>query len=144
MKNNVYIILAVTSFLLISCWKLNEKAREREKKKEISGIILNKYNDSSYNGREAPILTVVNCIDTIEFNIFMWYTEYLWDYIDIGDSISKPSDTLLLTVFKPSGETKLYEYHETENNKIGIGFILFIVLGILSLSYKMFIKNRKI
>lgn len=55
------------------------------------------------------------CIDlnnNVSIGISTWDRESdLWEYIEIGDSVYKPSGTLTLKVIKPTDETKEFPYN---------------------------------
>ena len=115
-RRGIFLILLFAALFLFG-WIWERRGEKKHIEKEISGIIINKYRDNSFNGRQAPMLTVVNENDTVEFCVFMWCTDFFWKYIKIGDSISKPSGTLPLMVFKPSGESKLFKYDIPSDRK---------------------------
>ena len=59
---------------------------------------------------QVPILRIANSTGHIEIDVGSWRSS--WTYAEIGDTISKPSGTLILTVLKPSGEHKPFEYYQ--------------------------------
>ena len=97
------------SFLLFnqSC-NYVEKRYEQRKTSTIQGVVVEKYRDKWNHGSPMLKLNTGRII-----GIGSWAkNSYLWEHIEIGDSISKPSGTTDLTLLKKNGEYFLYTFNE--------------------------------
>jgi hypothetical protein len=114
-KNRV-ILLSILAFLVLVIWitkQIGDKWYEKkDTKKEILGVVVFKYMEipQLLDRARVPMLRIANSTGHIEIDVGRWQSS--WTYAEIGDTISKPSGTLILTVIKPSGEHELFEYHE--------------------------------
>ncbi len=98
-------LLIITIFIFTSCNIRVDFGKDESKKKYISGIVIRKFQD--YDNHGSPCIELKNgsIIDIIP-----WNDDFLWAYIEIGDSIYKPSGTLKLKLIKPTGETREFNY----------------------------------
>ena len=115
-KNRI-ILLSILAFLVLVIWAVavagDKWETKRDTEKEISKVIVGKYRKPSFLSRHnEPTLIVVDSTEiTTELNTFRWCTDVFWEYVEIGDRITKPSGVLILTVSKPSGEHKSFRYY---------------------------------
>lgn len=78
-------------------------------KKDIIGRVVNKYRDD-FNHAE-PTIVYENANGQFEYQVSDWaINSDFWEYIQINDSIKKPSGTLIMRVKKINGEYKDYQY----------------------------------
>ena len=98
----------------------DKRAIKINTEREVSGIVVSKYKKNIFldSRDKIPVLRVDNSTGFIEFKILGWCRgTTFWEYVAIGDSISKPSGALNLTIVKPSGETKTFRYYSLADNK---------------------------
>ena len=79
--------------------------KDDTKKEFLYGLVTEKYRDE-HNHLE-PTIVYKNKSGEFEYQMSDWN---LWDYLQTGDSIIKPSGTLTLRVKKVNGEFKDFEY----------------------------------
>jgi len=78
-------------------------------KKDIYGKVVDHYLDEG-NHMELTMI-YENTYGRYKYPLSDWALGTdLWEYIDINDSISKPSGSLTLRVIKPDGSYRDYEY----------------------------------
>jgi hypothetical protein len=78
------------------------------KESNISGVVIEKYREKWNHG--SP---VVKLNTGVVIGVVSWAKDsYLWEHIEIGDSISKPKGTTDLTLFKKNGDYFLYKFKE--------------------------------
>lgn len=100
-------ILFSILFLLFSCNYVQKRTKDLEKR-EYNGVVIKKYKEKWNHG--SP---VVKFSSGIEFGVGSWAKgSQLWENIDVGDSISKPSGTLILKLFKQNGGQESYSFNE--------------------------------
>lgn len=99
-------IIVITMFIFNSCDFSIDYGKNRTKESEISGIVVKKYRHSVIH--DTPCIDLNNN-GSIGIEPWNRYTEF-WEYIQIGDSVYKPSGSLNLKVIKSTGETKDFEY----------------------------------
>jgi hypothetical protein len=103
----VIIIILIAIFLKPI---LNHFGKTADIKKEICGIIVRKYQDNDYGHGAAMIVYSTKdkeqeeCIDT--------WTNDLWYYLAIGDSIIKHTGTLIIRIKKPDKSFKDFDYKD--------------------------------
>lgn len=98
------VILCAICFLLIYC-----SSKKEDKSIEIIGKVIEKYRD--YHNHGSTTIVCENDNGQIKYQIDEWsINSDLWDYLQTGDSIIKPSGTLTLKIIKPNGDSKEYEY----------------------------------
>jgi len=108
MKHKKRFLILMFLFIFSSCNFSADFGKEDTQKSEISGVVVKKYRE--------PMNHNLPCIDLnndVSIGIEPWDRRTdLWEYIEIGDSVYKPSGTLTLKVIKPTGETKefIYDY----------------------------------
>lgn len=107
MKRNFNKFLLISLIISTSC--NTDKQKEEYFKCDMSGIVTKKY--ISFNHATKKISTT----NKLDFDIGPWYgvNDLLWDAIDTGDSIYKPSNTLVLKLIKTNKEEKIYNYYST-------------------------------
>ena len=100
------IILLILSTFFISCsgWNSHKKKVLIE---NVSGIVINKYIDHSDHGNR--VAKYKNGTDTLECSLEGW-EDGIWKYVQIGDSIIKPMDSLSIIVKKQDGSFKDFKY----------------------------------
>lgn len=108
MKNKSPIsVLFFIVLIFHSCNFVQNRTNEL-KKSNISGVVIEKYREKWNHG--SP---VVKLNTGIVFGVVSWAKDsYLWEQIEIGDSISKPPGTTDLTLFKKNGDYFLYKFNE--------------------------------
>jgi hypothetical protein len=85
-----------------------EKRHDKRKISTIQGVVVQKYRDKWNHGSPMLKLNTGSII-----GVGSWAkNSYLWEHIEIGDSISKLSGTTDLTLFKKNGEYFLYTFNE--------------------------------
>jgi len=89
--------------ILLSC-----SSRKEDTNNEIIGKVTKKYVD--YNNHGAMTIIYENSSKEFKYQIDEWISDDLWKYLQIGDSVIKPSGTLILRVKKEDGSYKDYEY----------------------------------
>ncbi len=114
-KKEFFLFIIPISFVLffeILDILIDKRDIRNNTEKEISGIVERKYHVGYIWSRDKiPMLKISNSTSTMDFNILGWCRRSsFYDYVSVGDSISKPSESLQLIVFKPSGEVKLFRY----------------------------------
>jgi hypothetical protein len=102
------LLLSILIILLNSCNFSVDFSKKRTKKIDISGIVVEKYRELANHNLPCVDLNSNNTIGIDPWN----RKADLWGYIQIGDSVYKPSGTLNLKVVKPTGESKVFEYDE--------------------------------
>lgn len=104
MKNKILILAAI--FICTSCNFSADFGKKDTQKSEISGVVVKKYRELM--NHDLPCIDLNN---NVSIGIEPWDRKTdLWEYIQIGDSVYKPSGTLTLKVIKPTGETKEFKY----------------------------------
>lgn len=109
MRKKSLFILSL-SFFVSSCDFGVERKMNDFKNEEISGVIIEKYRDKWNHNH--PMVKINNGSDIA---IGDWETrgsDYLWPYIEIGDSIIKRSGDFNLYIVKPSGKKKSFLFHK--------------------------------
>jgi len=103
-KIKVILSLLLIVFLLSSC-TFGDKGRTY--KKSFKGVIIKKYQNDKNHG----MLT----FDIVNNNQKFWVISErwprCWEFAEVGDSIIKPPDTLILTIKKPNGTEKHFNYN---------------------------------
>jgi len=103
MKNHIFISICLIFLLFYSCGV--DFSKNTVKETNISGKVIKKYLDTINHG-EPTIICKEN-----KYQMSRWERNSdLWDYLQIGDSVIKPSGTLILRVKKEDGSYKDYEY----------------------------------
>jgi hypothetical protein len=84
-----------------------QRAIVYDQKINIDGIVIEKYVDHMNHNSET--CTILQADGTIEI---ITSTDYkgIWDYVEVGDTVRKKSQTLILKIKKVSGEEKEFEY----------------------------------
>lgn len=106
MKNQIFISICLIFLLFYSCGVDFSKNTVNET--NISGKVTKKYVD--YNNHGAMTIIYENSSEEFKYQIDEWVNNNLWNYLQIGDSVIKPSGTLILRVKKEDGSYKDYEY----------------------------------
>lgn len=102
MKNFLYLIVLLSIF---SCNIRYDGLREGIKAEAFNCIIIDVYQDR-YNHNIWILKT--DCDEEKEINGNVW--PRCWEYMEVGDSVIKMADTLLLTVKKTDGQMKEFYY----------------------------------
>ena len=85
-------------------------SKESIEKKIIYGVVEKKYFDDWNHGE--PTIICKNEKGNFKYQLYDWdIKKELWEFIQIGDSIIKPSGTLILRVKKANGEIRDFEYN---------------------------------
>jgi len=104
MKNQ---ILVLVCFIFFSCGIDFSKNTVRET--NILGKVTKKYLDTINHGE--PTIICKEQEEENKYQMSRWVkNSNLWDYLQIGDSVIKPSGTLTLRVKKEDGSFKDFEY----------------------------------
>jgi len=99
-------ILCLLSFLFFfSCIRI-DTAKEPTKKQEYKGIITKIYQDSWKHG--IWMFRIRSNKIEFEDNISVWPKS--WEYAQVGDSIIKPADTLMLIIKKNDSTYQKFFY----------------------------------
>ncbi len=97
------IVFLLLIFLLFSCRFDDEEAN---RKWNFKGIIVKNYQNDNNHG----MLT----FDIVDNNHKFWVLSEkwprCWEFADIGDSVIKLPDTLILIIKKPNGTVKEFDY----------------------------------
>jgi hypothetical protein len=106
-NKSILFILILVILISNSCNYVQNRMNEL-KESDISGIVIEKYQEKLNHG--SP---VVKLNSGVVFGVVSWAKDsYLWEQIEIGDSISKPPGTTDLTLFKKNGDYFLYKFNE--------------------------------
>ena len=107
LRNRKNLIVIIFVLFSISCGlNLNKKSIE---KMDIHGIVLEKYLDHHNHGT-TTVVYEMNKVQ-IKFDLTDWIKDNnIWEYIQLGDSIIKPTGTLTMHIKKSNEEYKDYEY----------------------------------
>jgi len=106
-----YIYFLFFLLFFTSCSYFNRKYKESLKKVNITGKVIKKYFDDWNHGAATVIYIDKNGQSKCQMDDWSRYSN-LWTYLQIGDSIIKPSGTLTLKVKKRDGRFKNYKYQE--------------------------------
>ncbi|MBP1629861.1 MAG: hypothetical protein H6Q15_754 [Bacteroidetes bacterium] len=114
-KFRIKAVYLITFLLLLYFSSCKGYYREQDRKKNISGIITNKYIDEfghytkviTINGYENIVLTPWIKGSTID-------TGNIWEFIEVGDSVNKAEGSLKMKVIKPSGKYQVFDYYDGE------------------------------
>lgn len=102
--SKIKIIILFLGLLSFSC-TFGDK--ERTRKKSFKGILQKKYQNDKNHG----MLT----FDLVDNNQTFWVISERWpycfDFAEVGDSVIKPADTLILIIKKPDGTEKYFDYN---------------------------------
>ena len=96
------IIILVLLFFL-SCTFGEKDATYKLKYK---GVILKNYQDDNNHG----MLTFDVKDNDIKFSVLSEKWSNCWEYAEVGDSVIKLPDTLILIIKKPNGKEKHFKY----------------------------------
>lgn len=104
---------SIAIFVLLSCVFLFSCGIDFSKKdinkKNVYGKVTEKYKDENNHG--APTIVYENKDGQFKFHVIDWARNSdFWDYLEVGDSIIKPSGTLTMEIKKANGESKEYQY----------------------------------
>jgi hypothetical protein len=102
-KRNL-ILLFLLIFITSSCTFGDKK---RTYKENFKGIIEKNYRDYSNHGMFT--FDVIN--GNYKFKVLTEVWPRCWEYAEVGDSIIKPPDTLILIIKKPDGTKKHFNYN---------------------------------
>ena len=80
--------------------------KERTYKKSYKGIIVKNYRDNNNHGMYT--FNILN--NSYKFEVLSEVWPRCWEYAEIGDSVIKLPDTLMLIVKKPDGREKHFNY----------------------------------
>ena len=106
-RYSIAIFVLLSSVFMFSCGV--DFSKKNTEKKDISGKVIEKYRDE-HNHMETTIV-YENKDGQFKYQISDWAIKSdLWDYLEVGDSIIKPTGTLTLQVKKANGESKEYQY----------------------------------
>ncbi len=106
LKKNLFSIIYIL-FIVSSC--TIDFTKKETNNEEIYGKVIYKYRDE-LNHME-PTIIFENNNENYTYQVSDWaINSDLWDYLQIGDSVIKPSGTLILRVKKEDGSYKDYEY----------------------------------
>ena len=102
-----YLILILLLLLLSSC--VIDFTKKDTKEKKLYGKVCKKYRDDWNHGE--PTIVYINKNGEFIYQMSDWaiYSD-LWSYLQVGDSIIKPSGTLTLRVKHADGTFKDYKY----------------------------------
>lgn len=127
-KPLIIIVVIFTSLLLTLAafvnYYNNKSNRNLYKKDVYKGIVYKKITESNRHGNSY--LVVIDESDTFNISLYEW--PYLWEYAELGDTLIKPADTLLLYVKKKNGTVKTIIYKEQGNN-----FLLYFWIIVFSI-----------
>jgi len=115
MKFRLIIFFTLITCVYYSCHY--DGLKNTEKKFAAYGIVLKKYCDDNNHG----ITTIVykNKDGVFEYDVEGWSRNSdFWEYLQIGDSIIKPADTLVMRVKKNNGEFQDFQYNLNRKRKI--------------------------
>lgn len=102
-----HIFIIILFFITSSCTV--DFTKKETEGKDIFGKVIDKYYDE-LNHME-PTIVFENKNGLFKYQISDWaINSDLWNYIQIGDSVIKPSGTLTLRVKKEDGSFKDYKY----------------------------------
>jgi len=102
-RKSKLILLFLLIIISISC-TFNDK--KKTYKISYKGIIVKNYQDDNNHGMLT--FDVLNNNYTFSVTSVKWPRS--WEYAEIGDSIIKPPDTLILIIKKPDGSEKHFNY----------------------------------
>ena len=108
MKSKIRLFnLIILITLVISCNNVKNRYNEMKAGK-ISGIIKEKYREKWNHGSPVVKLNTGKV-----FGVVSWAKgSSLWEMIEIGDSIIKPSGITNLTLYKKNGESFVFIFRE--------------------------------
>jgi len=93
--------------LAISCNYVQNRIKNL-RESNISGVVIDKYREKWNHG--SPVIKLNN---GAVVGIIGWTKDsYLWEQIEIGDSVSKPTSTTDLILYKKNGDYFLYKFNE--------------------------------
>jgi hypothetical protein len=101
MKKNFYYVLLIVSFLGCTIGKGNNL-----KEKEYHGIIVDIYR--IFNRNALTYLVKTQEYGEFEMLADSWYPSY--EYAAVGDSIIKVKGELKITIKKPNGDSRTFEF----------------------------------
>jgi len=106
MKTIVF-ISGIVLILVVSCGL--DLSREETKKEDICGIVEEKVIDQNNHG--APTIYVRSMHGTLKYHVIDWSKKSdFWEYLSTGDSVIKPSGTLIMRIKKSNGEFRDFQY----------------------------------
>ena len=102
MKKVLFLLLSMTIY---SCFE-SHNSKDILKKTTYKGIVVRKYIDESNHGQTTGIVRQEDSDKYIMFHDWVGS----WDYVNVGDSIIKKADTLMITIKKQNLSSKDFFY----------------------------------
>lgn len=99
-----------------SCNTCKTWLQEHEKNNHYYGTVMGKYLDTSYNGRNEPMV-ILGSVNTYKKNAYPTFNYEIYNLIDSGDYIIKDSGTLQRILIK-NQDTLTYYPQCGEGNDI--------------------------
>ena len=106
-KRTMVLPLFLILLLAISCNYVQNRIKNL-RESSISGVVVEKYREKWNHG--SPI---VKLNTGVEVGVVSWAkSSFLWEQIEVGDSIIKPIGELDLQLYKKNGDHFLYKFKE--------------------------------